>query len=229
MKKDTGGLKGILLMKSLLLLLIIMFFSCSRIEKHEERSTDNNNENIYDTVIIEPQKLPLTDNEYFIDYNNKIFNNVDVLNNLKLTIQLPNVGEEYKTNKNTIRIKCTIENISGYPEEVFLQDHHDYHGTLNYPTSFYITIKDEQGNIITNEFHDYFFWSSEFKEYPGDRMILHPGDKVIRFVRLKDIVGGNINKMDNGKYYINIVLIYSDRNENIKKYISNTLEINILK
>jgi hypothetical protein len=193
--------------KIFLLLIFVLLYSCP--EKNNEIRANN---------------------KYTINYINEYLNTYDIFYDLKFAIELTNALEEFRTNKNKLRIKCLIENISDYPVEIYLKDHHDYHGTLNYPTSFYIIVKNEYGEILAQEFSSYFFWSTFFPEEPGDRVILNPKEKIVRIIKLTDIHGYSfIKEMTNGKYYVNIVLAYSDRNlEHQKKYISNTLEINIL-
>ena len=97
--------------------------------------------------------------------------------NLNFIINLTDVPERYYTDRNTISILCTIENISTFPEEVFLQDHHNYHGTLNYPTSFFINITDMDGNILLREFSHYFFGVPHFLKIMEIELIYTPMKK----------------------------------------------------
>jgi hypothetical protein len=153
-------------------------------------------------------------------------------NNLNLFIELVDLQKEYITNKNTLQIKCSIKNNTNISESIYLKEYY-----LSHPTSFYINIHDEYGNILAQEFTGYTYNSrlvrqdEYLKEIANNRIILNPGEEVIKTFYFKDIIGHYfINDMNTGKYFINIVYKNIDKNnENRKKYISNTMEINILK
>jgi hypothetical protein len=156
--------------------------------------------------------------------------------NLIITIQLVDLDifpEEYKTDRNNIFIQCTIENTSTFPEEVHLKEH-DRFSTYRYSTSFFINIMDIDGNILLEDY-TFHINSSTIRpvdewEEPGDQILLYPNKKIKRTIALKDILWPILDKMNVGKYLISISLIYSNYNNyNKKKYISNIIEINILK
>ncbi|MDR2718930.1 MAG: hypothetical protein LBB89_12825 [Treponema sp.] len=171
-------------------------------------------------------------NNKYEQYINKSFMAYDIYNNLNLFIELVDLQKEYITNKNTLQIKCSIKNNSNISESIYLKEYY-----LSHPTSFYINLHDKYGNILAQEFTGYTYASrlvrhdEYLKEIANNRIILNPGEEVIKTFYFKDIIGHYfINDMNTGKYFINIVYINIDKNnENRKKYISNTMEINILK
>jgi hypothetical protein len=166
------------------------------------------------------------------EYINKSFIAYDIYDNLKSYIELADVQKEYLTNKNTLQIKCSIKNDSDISESIYLMESY-----LSHSTSFYINLYDKNGNILAQEFSGYFYSSElisrdEYLEKLADSVIiLNPDEEIIKIFYFKDIIGHFfINDMDNGKYFINIVFINRDKNdENKKKYISNIIEINITK
>jgi hypothetical protein len=158
--------------------------------------------------------------------------NVPINNNLKLIIDYSKYDHNntFHINDN-IRLKCEIININNKDEKVYLKDHHDYHGTLDYPTSIYITIEDEYGKKIIDEYTDYFCWSAEFNEMPGDWISLKNNEKIIRYFSINKILGNeHKNIISNiGKYNIIVTLKYYDKETEIrKKYVSNSLELYII-
>ena len=161
----------------------------------------------------------------------KGFDDYNVSENLLLTIELANDTKDNKINKENVAIICTIENISNSSEEIVLDKPLDYYyNSLKSPIGFFMNIKNYNENIIANEFSVNLLSSDEYREGPWDRAILNPKEKIIVNIKLIDIMGDIfVENMKKGKYYINIVYIFSDRNhENKRKYISNTLEINII-
>ena len=160
----------------------------------------------------------------------KGFDDYNLSENLLLTIELTNDTKDNKINKENAVIICTIENTSDFSEEIVLDKHFDYPNNLKSPIGFFMNIKDYNENIIANEFSVNLLSSDEYREEPWDRAILNPKEKIIVNIKLIDIMGDIfVEKMKEGKYYINVVYIFSDRNhENRRKYISNTLEINII-
>ena len=167
-------------------------------------------------------------NNRYNRYINNSFMTYDASDNLNLFIEFADLQDKYQKNKNTLRLKCSIENNSDFSENVYLKDSY-----LSYPLSFYINLNDRYGNILAQEFTGYFYDSKiyyEFSEESDDRIILNPGEKITKIFYFKDIIGHYfINDVDNGKYYITIVFINHTKNfvETRKKYISNTLEIEI--
>jgi len=158
--------------------------------------------------------------------------NVPIHNNLKLIIDYSKYDHNntFHINDN-IRLKCEIININDKDEEVYLKDHHDYHGTLDYPTSIYITIEDKYGKKIIDEYTDYFCWSTEFIEMPGDWILLKSNEIIIRKFSINKILGNEQKNILNsiGKYNIIITLKYYDKKTEIyKKYVSNSLKLNII-
>jgi hypothetical protein len=161
----------------------------------------------------------------------KGFDDYNVSENLLLTIELANDTKDNKINKENVAIICTIENISNSSEEIILDKPLDYYyNNLKSPIGFFMNIKNYNENIIANEFSVNILSGNEYREEPWDRAILNPKEKIIVNIKLIDIMGDIfVDNMKKGKYYINVVYILSDRNhENRRKYISNTLEINII-
>jgi hypothetical protein len=161
----------------------------------------------------------------------KGFENYNVSENLLLTIELANDKKDNKINKENAAIICTIENISDSSEEIILDNPLAYYyNDLKSPIGFFMNVKDYNENIIANEFSVNLLSSNVYQEEPWDRVILDPNEKITVNIKLIDIMGDIfVKKMKEGKYYINVVYIFSDRNyENRRKYISNTLEINII-
>jgi hypothetical protein len=188
--------------KILCLLLLLLIISCSK------------------------KEYLITDTFYLF----KGFENYNVSENLSLAIELANAPKDNKINKENIAIICTIENTSDSFEEIVLDKHLGYPDNLKSPIGFFMNIKNNNENIIANEFSVNLLSSNANLEEPWDRVILDPKEKITVNIKLVDIMGDIfVENMKKGKYYINIVYIFSDRNhENRRKYISNTLEINII-
>jgi hypothetical protein len=184
----------------------------------------------YSPIIVKP-KNPYE--EYNKEYNKEYeIPNVPIYNNLQLVIDYSkyNHNNTFKINEN-IYLICTIININNNDEEIYLKDHHDYHGTLDYPTSIYITIEDEYGKKIIDEYTDYFCWSTEFKEMPDDWILLKNNETIIRKLSINKILGNEQKNILNniGKYNIFITLKYYDKKTKLpKKYVSNGLKLYII-
>jgi hypothetical protein len=179
----------------------------------------------YAPIIIKPEDPSI---KY---YNNTPQENVQIYTNLQLSIDfnLYNHNNTFKKDDKIFLI-CEIKNIDIIEEMVYLKDHHDYHGTLDYPTSIFITIENEYGEKILNEYTDYFRWSTTFEEMPGDWILLKGSEEIIRIFSIEKIIGNENKKILNkGNYYVVIVLKYGDKKTGIrKKYYSNKLELKII-
>lgn len=105
-----------------------------------------------------------------------------------------------------ILIKCVIENRGKAKRKILLQDHHDYHGTLPYPTGMTATVWNSERKLLVEHWSQYVLWSTTFDEMPGDRITLLPGAKVIRFVPLEQVLAGSPAHLVAGSYRVQLDL-----------------------
>lgn len=105
-----------------------------------------------------------------------------------------------------ISIRCVIENRGKAERKILLQDHHDYHGTLPYPTDMTATVWDSEGKLIVERWSQYVLWSTTFDEMPGDRITLLPGAKVVRIVPLEQVLIGSPAHLVAGSYRVQLDL-----------------------
>jgi hypothetical protein len=93
-------------------------------------------------------------------------------------------------------IRCTFRNESKKAVTFLLADHSDYSGTLPYAIMLRAQVTDTNGNVLTRtkDFGDwwssYVYSSDYFREMPGDRVRLRPGEKVVRIVELAEVLSG---------------------------------------
>ena len=160
-------------------------------------------------------------------YIYKGFDNYPISENLLIHIELMDESKAYIENMKNINILCTIVNISFFSEIITVSNVE----SLNPPNAFFINIKDKHGNILANEFSVNLLSSEIYREneVPWKKEILYPMEKKIVHINLVNIMGNNfVKKMKKGKYFINIVYIVFDKNnEDNRKYLSNVLEIKI--
>ena len=130
-----------------------------------------------------------------------------------------------------IYIKCIWTNSNTDAITIFLKDHDEYHGTLEYPLGIGIKVENEDGKVLTknsispDEFWSYYYlWSTTFEPImPGDSITLKPGEKLSRLIPINVILTGlpdlKSGNLDLGEYDIQIVHngVYS-----------NNLKINII-
>jgi hypothetical protein len=103
-----------------------------------------------------------------------------------------------------ISIKCVIENRGSSEEKILLQDHHEYHGTLPFPTGMTTTVWDADGKVLAERWSQYVLWSTTFVEMPGDRITLLPSSKVTRIVPLEQVLVGSQVHLAAGTYKVRL-------------------------
>jgi hypothetical protein len=127
-----------------------------------------------------------------------------------------------------LNIRCTFRNESTKALTFLLADHSDYHGTLPYPIRMSARIIDSNGNVLTHTedvgdwWTSYILSSQSYREMPGNRVTLRPGENVIRIVPLKSVLAGlrNLpNGLKAGKYTVELKL---------GDIVSNPLKINVV-
>ena len=120
----------------------------------------------------------------------KGFESYNVSGNLSLAIELANDAKDNKTNKETVTIACTIENVSDFPEEIILGKYSGYHYDMKSPIGFFVNIIDHNKNIIANEFSVNLLSSNEYRfDELWDQVIFNPGEKITVNIKLIDIMG----------------------------------------
>lgn len=96
-------------------------------------------------------------------------------------------------------LRCIFENRSKKAVTLLLADHNDYSGTMPYPVGLKARVIDTEGNVLTHtsDFGDWWTWhymsSDGYREMPGDRITLKPGQKVVRIVPLAMVLRGLVH------------------------------------
>jgi len=110
---------------------------------------------------------------------------------------------------------------------VYLKEHDPTGESEPYPWGLNVKVIDENGVVLTKTdgFGDYYSsyftssvaYSEEEMEMPGDRILIPPGEIVLRVVNLRDILDGCLKcNLEAGKYQVQLKL---------GKMLSNTLEV----
>ena len=126
--------------------------------------------------------------------------------NVSLTISAHWGANGGYTTGRPVLVRCVIENRGAEVREIGLKEQDEYHGTLPYPTSLTITVRDMQGNPFVERWTQYVLWSEGFDQLPGDRVALGPGEKVVRIVSIDQILIGAPFQLDAGSYRIQLRL-----------------------
>jgi hypothetical protein len=182
-------------------------------------------QDVYEPILIRP-------NEYinipYDDIGNK--HRYDIIN-------YENIGFHIKTQRNTysldeeIMIKCVLRNNTSFAEEILLKDNDIYHGKLDFPISFYITLKDNNNKILVEKYTPYIFWNTEFEINSEDWINLEANEEITKIIPLKKMLlsmKGNdkIITIEKGKYIFQLVLSYTNRSkEYLIEIYSNEIEI----
>ncbi|QQO09629.1 hypothetical protein [Breznakiella homolactica] len=137
--------------------------------------------------------------------------------------------ETIRSAENTIDLKCLITNTSSSSEYILLKNYHDYHGTLDFPISFFITIKNGKGEILAEEYSPYMYWNTAFKILPEDWILVPPGESVTCMVPLDAMIlsmkgNGAILAFNPGKYYIKLAIKFIQSGNRVEIE-SNELEV----
>jgi hypothetical protein len=138
----------------------------------------------------------------------------DINKIIRFNIELTKFNENTFSQNEYIGIKCTIINTGNIPIDLYLKDHHDYHGALDFPTSFFITIENMNGEKLIEEYTPYYYWNTKFKPMIGDWILLPPNENIIRHVNVRKMILSakgmkNIIDLIPGEYFIRITIKYN--------------------
>jgi hypothetical protein len=96
-----------------------------------------------------------------------------------------------------ISIRSVFVNAGAKQQSIVLSDHDDYSGTLPFPVGVRAKVWDSLGKVLTeNDNSDEGWWTSyylsasTYEEKPGDKILLKPGEKVVRIIPLDIMLRG---------------------------------------